>query len=181
MKISRYYILFFYLCFIPVILLIYGCEDKLEPPRTEIKSEEAPEQESWNSTVTFSDSGIVKAVLKAGHISSFSKRGYTLIDSGASVDFYKKDEVVSTLTSRNGKVLEPSKDIEIYDSVVVVNKEGSILNTQKLYWNNATQRVSTDAYVKIITPKEEVEGIGFESDQNLKNYTIFKVTGTFTK
>jgi LPS export ABC transporter protein LptC len=80
-----------------------------------------------------------------------------------------------------GKILEPSKDIEIYDSVVVISKDGSILRTQKLLWNNKTQRVSTDLYVKITTPKEEVEGIGFESDQMLKNYTIFKVTGTFSK
>ncbi len=161
--------------------LFFGCENKFEPPKINLNSADIPEQESWNSEVIFSDSGHVKAILKAGHIAMFSKKGYTLIDSGAKVDFYKNKEIVSTLSGKKGKVLEPSKDIEIYDSVMVVNKEGSILKTEKLYWNNTTQKVSSDKYVKIITPKEEIEGIGFESDQNLKNYSIFKVTGTFVK
>jgi LPS export ABC transporter protein LptC len=169
-----------------ILLLMFGisfysCENKFIPPKFDLKSEDIPEQESWNSSVAFSDSGNVKAILRAGHIAVFNKKGYTLIDSGAKVDFYSNKELVSTLTSKRGKVLEPSKDIEIYDSVVVINKEGSILKTQKLLWNNKTQKVSTDLYVKIKTPKEEVEGIGFQSDQSLKNYTIFKVTGTFNQ
>jgi len=163
------------------VIVLFSCENKMEPPRIDLNAENIPEQESWNSTVSFSDSGNVKAVLRAGHISAFKKKGYTLIDSGAKVDFYNKGVNVSTLTSKRGKVLEPSRNIEIYDSVVVVNQEGSILKTEKLYWDNKTQKVSTDVYVKIKTPKEEVEGIGFLSDQNLKNYTIYKVTGTFNQ
>lgn len=164
-----------------IFFIIYGCESKVEPPRTDLKSGEIPDQESWKSTVAFSDSGSVKAVLNAGHISVYNSKAYTLIDSGAVVDFYKAGEKVSTLTGKRGKVLDATKDIEMYDSVVVVNKEGSVLKTSKLYWNNKLQKVSSDAFVKITTPKEDIEGIGFESDQNLKNYTIYKVTGVFTK
>jgi LPS export ABC transporter protein LptC len=163
------------------LLFLASCENRIEPTKTDLKSGEVPDQESWNSSVSFSDSGSVKAILTAGHISVYNSRAYTLIDSGAVVDFYKNGEKVSTLTGKRGKVLDATKDIEIFDSVVVENKEGSILKTPKLFWNNKSQKVSTDTYVKITTPKEEVEGIGFESDQNLKNYTIFKVTGTFSK
>lgn len=175
MKYLPLYILF------AAAVVFCSCENKFVPPKINLNSEEIPEQESWNSSVAFSDSGNVKAILRAGHISAFNKKGYTLIDSGAKVDFYKNGELVSTLTSKRGKVLEPSKDIEIYDSVVVVNKEGSILKTQKLLWSNKSQKVSTDVYVKIKSPKEEVEGIGFESDQGLTNYKIYKVTGIFTQ
>jgi len=163
------------------LFLLTSCENKIEPPKTDLKSGEIPDQESWKSTVVFSDSGNVKAILNAGHISVYNSKAYTLIDSGAVVDFYKNGQIVSTLTGKRGKVLDASKDIEIYDSVTVVNKEGSILKTSKLYWNNKLQKVSTDVFVKITTPKEDIEGIGFESDQNLKNYTIYKVTGVFSK
>jgi len=166
---------------IPALLLFSSCESKFEPPKTNFNSTDFPNQESWNTNVTFSDSGVVKAILKAGHISVYNSRGYTLIDNSAVVDFYKGGEKVSTLTGKRGKVLDATKDIEIYDSVVVVNNEGSVLKTEKLFWNDKTQRVSTDVYVKIITPKENIEGIGFESDQSLKNYSIFKVIGTFSK
>ncbi len=163
------------------IFTLSSCEDKFKPTQTNLNADDFPSQESWNSTVTFSDSGKTKAVLDAGHISVYSNRGYTLIDSGAKVDFYKDTKKVSTLTGRRSKVDDKTKDIEIYDSVVVVNTEGSELFTQKLLWNNKTQRVSSDEFVRIKTPTETIEGIGFESDQSLKNYKIFKVSGTFSK
>lgn len=163
--------------------LFYSCENKFGPPRTDYKTEELPDQESWNSTVIFSDSGRVKAILKAGHISVYNSRYYTLVDDGAIVDFYDKNgEIVSTLTGKRGKVLEPSKDIEIYDSVIVVGKKNNTLvTTKRMNWNNEKQRVYSDAFVKIKTGREEIEGYGFESDQNLKNYKVFKVTGIITK
>ena len=161
--------------------LAYSCDSKLEPPKINMGTDSAPTQESWNSEVTFSDSGNVKAVLKAGHISAYSTKAYYLIDSNAKVDFYKLGKIVSTLTGKRGKVNDITKDIEIYDSVKVVNTEGVSLTTQKLLWKDKTQKVSSDVFVRIITPKEMIEGIGFESDQNLKNYVIYKVTGTFSK
>ncbi len=181
--------IFSYRNLIVVILLttflsfFYSCENKFGPPKTDYKTGEIPDQESWNSTVIFSDSGRVKAVLKAGHISVYNSRYYTLVEDGAIVDFYDKNgEVVSTLTGKRGKVLEPSKDIEIYDSVVVVGKKNNTLvTTKRMNWINEKQRVYSDAFVKIKTDREEIEGFGFESDQNLKNYKVFKVTGIITK
>ncbi len=173
--------MFLFLIAVSFSSVLISCEDKFEPPKSNLSSENIPVQESWNSTVTFSDSGFVKAILKAGHISAFSDKGYTLIDSGAVVDFYKNGEIVSTLTGMRGKVEDMSKDIEIYDSVRVINKAGSELKTSKLLWKNKTQKVYSDVFVKITTPKERIEGVGFESDQNLTNYKIYKVSGVFDK
>lgn len=168
-----------FLIILLLVLSLSSCDDKFKPTQTDLNTAEIPSQESWNSTVIFSDSGQTKAVLEAGHISVYSLKGYTLIDSGAKVNFYKDGEVASTLKGRKGKINDKTKDIEIYDSVSVVNTEGSELKTQKLLWNNVTRRVSSDEFVSIKTPAETIEGIGFESDQNLKNYKIFKVSGTF--
>lgn len=172
---------FLFLILLFISVLIISCDNKFQPPATGLKSENIPNQESWNAVVTFSDSGKIRAVLNAGHIQMFNFKKITLIDSGAVVDFYRDGEVVSTLSGIRGKVHDDTKDIEIFDSVKVVNKEGSVLKTTKMYWTNKTQRVSSDAFVKIITPKEEIEGYGFESDQSLKNYNIYKVTGIFSK
>lgn len=180
-KKSLYGKLLCYALFLCLIFAAVSCEDKFKPTQSNLNTDDIPSQESWNSEVVFSDSGIVKAVLKAGHISVYSNKGYTLIDSGAMVDFYKNKIRVSTLTGKRGKIYDKSKDIEVYDSVKVVNNEGNELQTQKLFWNNKLQRVSSDEFVKINTPTETIEGIGFESDQSLKNYKIFKVSGTFSK
>ena len=54
---------------IPLLYLFFkGCSnDKIEPPKIDINSTDSiPSQESFNTTVTFSDSGRVKAILTAG-------------------------------------------------------------------------------------------------------------------
>jgi LPS export ABC transporter protein LptC len=136
-----------------------------------------PSQESFHTTVTFSDSGKVKAVLKAGHIRVFGKYNYTLIDSGAAVDFYKNGIYHSTLTGKKGNIFDATKDVEVYDSVRIVSTEGSTLSTNKLYWVNKTRRIKTDEYVHIKTKTDDIQGYGFESDENLRNYSIYKVSG----
>ncbi|MEO8663969.1 MAG: LPS export ABC transporter periplasmic protein LptC [Ignavibacteria bacterium] len=164
-----------------MLVLSSSCDDKFKPDQINTTVDDAPSQESWNSTVIFSDSGKTKAILHAGHISVYTNKGFTLIDSGATVDFFKDEKKVSTLTGKRAKIDDRTKDIEIFDSITVINYEGSELKTQKLLWTNKTQKVSSDEFVRITTPTEAIEGIGFESDQNLRNYKIFKVSGTFSK
>lgn len=171
---------------LPVLLIpvfINSCSsDKIEPVKTNLESSDSiPSQTSYDATVTFSDSGKVKAILKAGRIRVFSKYNYTIVDENAVVDFYKNGEHASTLTGKRGKVYDATKDVEVYDSVKLVSDEGSTLTTNKLYWVNKTQRIKSDDYVHIITKSEDIRGYGFEADQNLKNYVIYKVSGEVQK
>jgi LPS export ABC transporter protein LptC len=160
-----------------------GCgSEKIEPVKTNLESTDSiPSQTSYDATVTFSDSGKVKAILKAGRIRVFSRFNYTIIDENAVVDFYKNGEHASTLTGKWGKVYDATKDVEVYDSVKLVSDEGSTLTTNKLYWVNKTQKIKSDDFVHIITKTEDIQGYGFEADQSLKNYVIYKVSGEVQK
>src|SRR5438105_248913 len=128
---------------------LFACNsDKMEPVKSNfIATDSIPNQESFNTTVTFSDSGKVKAILVAGRIRVFSKFNYTLIDSSAKVDFYKAGVYSSTLTGKRGKIYDITKDVEVYDSVKLVSTDGSELTTNKLYWVNSTQRIKSDEFV----------------------------------
>lgn len=168
---------------VPLLLLYTGCSnDKIEPPKIDVVSPDSiPSQESFNTTVTFSDSGRVKAILTAGRIRVYTKFNYTLIDSNAKVDFYKDGKYSSTLTGKRGKIFDNTKDVEVYENVKLVSQDGGILTTEKLYWVNKTQRIRSDEFVHIVTKSEDIQGYGFEADQNLKNYVIYKVSGQVQK
>ncbi|KAB2907624.1 MAG: LPS export ABC transporter periplasmic protein LptC [Ignavibacteriales bacterium] len=159
-------------------LFLAGCggQEKITPAKIGLKGE-TPDQQSFNSTITFTDSGKVMAVLTAGVIKVFYSRNYTLLEKKIKVDFYnEKGKNDAVLTGDNGKVDDVTKDIQINKDVVVKNDRGMTLNTEKLMWRNSDRKIWTDEFVKIKTATEEIEGYGFESDQSLKNYTIFKVT-----
>ncbi|TLY33813.1 MAG: LPS export ABC transporter periplasmic protein LptC, partial [Ignavibacteria bacterium] len=81
------------------------------------------------------------------------------------------------LTAKRGRVNDVTHDFEAHENVVVVSDSGTTLRTEDLYWSNAAQRVTTPAFVDIVSRTEHIEGTGLESDQGLKHYTIFKVTG----
>jgi len=158
--------------------LFTGCEEKLEPSIIPLEDGERPAQESWRSTVTLSDSARVKAVLWAGHIAVYPQKEQTYMDDSVHVDFYNADRVhTSKLTAKRGRVNDRTRNFAAYENVVVVSDSGSILMTDSLFWNSATQQIVTEAFVEIISPTEHIRGHGLISDQSLTDYRIFRVTG----
>ncbi len=160
-------------------LILVGCEEKVKPAVTSFgMNKDIPSQESWNATITFTDSGRVTGILRAGHIMVLDDKNITLMDSDIKVDFYDENQNhTSVLTAKRGVVNDITHDFEAHENVIVVNDSGTTLRTQELYWTNSTQKIHTPAYVEINSPKEQLQGQGFESDQSLVNYTIYKPTG----
>ena len=165
--------------FIFIAFMFTACGEKIKPSISSIQmGQDIPSQESWNATITFTDSGRVSGILKAGYISSFADKKYTLLDSSITVDFFDEQERhTSLLTAKRGRVNDVTHDFEAYEDVVVISDSGTTLKTEELYWSNKTQKVHTESYVEIISPTEQIQGHGLESNQSLKNYKIFRVTG----
>jgi LPS export ABC transporter protein LptC len=160
------------------LLLAASCSNQKVKPSVDpsLSVEELPAQESWDATVFFSDSGRTTAILKAGHLRMFSDRKETLLDEGVKVDFYDENEIkTSTLTSEKGRVDDATRDLYAIDSVVVENDSVTI-RTDELKWRNSDKKIVSDKFVTIISPKEKIQGYGFESDQHLQNYVIYNIT-----
>lgn len=165
--------------FIAAVITLAGCQsEKVKPVvDTSLGEEVLPAQESWNSTIFFTDSGKTKAVLDAGHLRVFSEKQETLLDSNIKVDFYDEEEFkTTTLTAKKGRVDDAAKNLWAIDSVVAVNDSGVTITTDELMWRNKDRKIVSDKFVTIITPKERIEGYGFESDQSLTNYVIYDIT-----
>jgi len=163
-----------------MFVVLAGCEEKVKPSvLSGVSSSQLPSQESWNSTITFTDSGIVKAIVKAGHIYAYDNSRVTYLDSGVVVDFFDEfGKHTTKLTSHKGTVDEGTNNLEATGNVVVKSDSGTTVYTEKMFWTNETQLIHSSEFVRIISPKERLQGTGFESDHNLRNYRIFKVTGT---
>jgi LPS export ABC transporter protein LptC len=160
------------------LLLFISCtEDKIQPQlQNQIGTEEIPSHESWNSKITFTEFGKLKAILYSDHLKKYDLKRVTFLD-GVKINFYSSDQnIVSTLTSKRGRVDDVTHDMYAIDSVVAVNDSGTVLTTSELKWRNNDEKIITDKFVKIVSAKEIIEGYGLESDQQLRNYVIFNVT-----
>jgi LPS export ABC transporter protein LptC len=165
-----------------VILFISSCEEKLKPNIvTDTRTSEIPTQESWNSAITISDSGRVTAVVKTGHVSFFNNKAEYILEEGVKVDFFNKHgEHSSVLTSERATIDDRTKNMEASGNVKVVSDSGTVVKTEKMKWLNNLRKITGDQFVTITSPKETIQGYGFESDQNLKDYTIKRVSGQMT-
>jgi len=169
----------YFFLLVSLLFLLNSCgENKVKPSiDTSLTVDEIPSQESWNSTIFFTDSGKTKAVLKAGHLRVFENSQQTLLDSGLKVDFYNDDQVkTTTLTSKRGRVNDATEDLYAMDSVVAVSDSGVTLKTEELEWRNKDRKIVSDKFVTITSDKEIIQGYGFESDQHLQNYVINNIT-----
>lgn len=160
------------------LMLFSGCEEKLKPSVVNVAKRDIPSQESWESSVIFSDSARVKAVLWAGHISAFAEKQHTVMDESIHVDFFNEQEQhASTLTAERGRVEDRTRDFAAYGNVIVVSDSGTVLKTDSLFWKDATRTIETNSFVDILSKTEHIKGHGLVSDQALKNYRILQVTG----
>jgi LPS export ABC transporter protein LptC len=163
---------------ISILFLFPFCSSKRVKPSVDGKFsvEELPSQESWNSIVTFSDSGKISAILYAGHLRKYDDKRETFLDQNIKVDFYDLNEVqTTTLTSIKGRVDETTNNLYAIDSVVV-SSDSVTIKTEEMMWRNKDRKIVSDKFVTVISPQEEIQGYGFESDQNLNNYVIYNIT-----
>jgi LPS export ABC transporter protein LptC len=160
-------------------LSFLGCEEKTQPSViSTIDSRTLPQQESWNSTIVVSDSGHISAIILAGYIRVSDMSQQTQMSQGVKVRFFDREgKQTSVLTSDEGSVDETTNNLEARKHVVVISSDASKMLTEKLYWDNQRQLIYTPEYVQITTVKEKMQGHGFESDQSLKHYRVFRVTG----
>lgn len=164
-----------YICFLLIIIALFGCsEEKLKPKiDSSLKAEQLPAQESWGSTIVFTDSGYTAAILKTGHLRMFTETQQTLLDNSVKIDFYNTQKIITTtLTSKRGRVEDATRDLYAFDSVVVVNNDGTVLTTEELKWRNIDKKIVTDRFVTIVTRTDKIQGYGLVSDQHLIHYTI---------
>ncbi|HWP82253.1 MAG TPA: LPS export ABC transporter periplasmic protein LptC [Bacteroidota bacterium] len=160
-------------------LTAFSCEEKIKPSVLHnLNSAQLPKQESWNSTISISDSGKAKALIKAGYIRVFEYPAETHLSEGITVHFFdEQGKETSVLTAEAGKVDDVTNNLEARGNVVVVSSDSTVLRTSVLFWNNGSKLIHTAEFVDIVSPKEKIQGKGFEADQGLKNYRIFRVTG----
>ena len=135
-------------------------------------------QTSFNTKMSFSTAGIVRAVLGARRVQTFETKHYTQLDSNMKVDFFGQDgKHSSILSSHWARIDDITHNMTAYDSVRIKSDSGVFVETDSLLWNNATKIIHSDAFVRITEKNGRITtGHGFESDQDLIRYRILYPT-----
>ena len=64
-------------------------------------------------------------------------------------------------------------------NVHTLNRKGEQFDTPELIWDQQTHRVYSDSSIHITREKSIIEGVGFDSNEEMSKYTILNPTGVF--
>lgn len=163
-----------------VALFGTGCVNDLEKVEAIMEEELLPVEVADSIEIIYSDSALLKVILTANHLERFlGENPYLEMTEGVHVRFFNNlGQVESELRSNYAVSYENTDIMEAKEDVVVVNKKGETLNTEHLVWEEKTERIHTEEFVKITTEDEVIFGHGFESNQDFTKYRIKKIKGT---
>ena len=166
------------------LIVLSSCDDTKQNNQVIINDTidplQIPTHEIWDFSMAFTDSTRTRALLKAGKARVFESRNETLLDSGVYVQFMNsKSQPAGYMTSKSASINEITRDMFAKGDVYVQSDSTrTILQTQSLMWKEEARQFYTKEKVHIQTPTEIIDGYGMESDIWLKNFRIFKVSGT---
>jgi len=174
-----------YLLIVPAVLisgmtLLSSCEKKPVEVK-DIPIKELPSLSGRNVETMYTDSGKVTLIVRTPLVQQFTTKEdpHTLFPEGLTVLFYdKKTSPQASISAHYARYTDKDEQWELRDSVVAVNTEGDILETELLYWSEPKERVWSDRFVRFTLKDKIIMGTGFESDSRLTNGTIKNVSGT---
>ena len=164
-----------------LLILSTGCRERTAV--TSVKNDpflRSPTHVSYNLEILLSDSSFVRAKILADVGRVHEDLQQTVLVGNVRVVFFRtrSDGIAARLTCDSIVIDDRTRDMLAFGSVVVVSDSTkTTLRTTQLMWMHAVQRVRSDQPVRIETPTEQIDGIGFESDQYLTDYRIFRVRG----
>lgn len=161
-------------------VLLSSCE-KRDLVVKDLQIKDMPSLSARDLETMYTDSGKVTLMVRTPLIQQFRSKEdpYTLFPEGLNVLFYEmKSEPQASITSRYARYTEKDDVWELRDSVVAVNSEGDILETELLYWSEPRERIWSDRFVRFTHNDQIIMGTGFESDTRFTNWSIRNVTGT---
>lgn len=105
---------------------------------------------------------------------------YIEFPEGLHISTYNhQNELVTELDAEYGKRFEREKRMLVEKNVVIINHQnGKKLLTERLYWNEATNKIYNDVFVTIIEQDKTIHADSLRSDQKFEHVELFNVRGT---
>jgi len=129
--------------------------------------------------IIYSDSAKVRLKVSGPKLERHVKKNQQkdVFTDGVHVEFLDEQQV--TLSWLDARFLEKvDKDDKVYvrDSVVLYNAENEKLETSELIWDEKTERIYTDKFVRITQPEkgDTSYGYGFETNRKFTEFIIKK-------
>ncbi|HLW10231.1 MAG TPA: LPS export ABC transporter periplasmic protein LptC [Fermentimonas sp.] len=162
-----------------VMLLNLGsCKDKNDSlVAFQYDPEVVPTMITDSFTTLISDSGITRYKLIADKWMVFdkAKEPFQYFPFGIYLERFTPDfEIEATVKADTAWYYNEKELWHLKSNVHVENMQGEEFDSDELFWDGENGRVYSDSYIEIKRGDTRLKGYGFESNQSMTNYRIFR-------
>lgn len=166
-----------------ISLTVSSCNDKkneILPGR--IDPETVPTMMTRDVNTLISDSGITRYSIEAPvwYVFDESSEPKWTFPEGMHIEKYDNLFRVEATIDCDSAVYFKSKQLWRLDGYVdISNAANERFLTEQLYWDQRREKIYSDSFIHIRRADRIMEGYGFESNQNMTQYRILNVSGSF--
>lgn len=162
-----------------VVLFFYTACGSTDTETVNIKfdPETTPSMITDSVTTLISDSGITRYKLVADNWQVFDKAKdpYWYFPEGIYLErFDSLFEVEAKILADSAWNYTDKRLWRLKGNVDIRNMQGEMFLSDELFWDQKEQRVYSDKYIQIKRGDTELKGYGFESNQEMTEYRIFR-------
>jgi LPS export ABC transporter protein LptC len=136
--------------------------------------------ESWDVHMTLLEQGLRRITIEGNYAIAYNdeERKETLIDGPVYVQIFDTTGAMeSEAWSKRATYHAEEREFELFDSVRVETVRNRQLYSDYLRWTESTDRITSDRFVTIITPRDSIAGSGFDGRTDLTDYVITDLSG----
>ena len=125
--------------------------------------------------ILYSDSARVRVRVTGPVLHNHSERDnpHQEFPEGIRVEFFDDAmRIKSTLTAKTATRYQDKGEVIARDSVVLTTIKQEKLETEELIWDEKTEKVRTEKFVKVTKPGEVIYGYGLEANQDFSYWKI---------
>ena len=133
-------------------------------------------------TTLVSDSGVTRYRINTEEWLVFDRKNppYWAFEKGVYLEkFDSIFQVEASIKADTAYFFNKEELWKLMGNVHIQNLKGEQFDTELLYWDQRTQRIYSDEFIRIEQPDRIITGHGFESNQQMTVYTIRKPEGIF--
>jgi putative lipoprotein len=168
---------------IVMLLLFPSCGGKKKELGEAITERDSLPSMATLGVVTYiSDSGVTRYRMEAEEWLMYDRKrpSYWAFEKGVYLEqFDSLFNVDASIKADTAYFYDKQKLWKLMGNVDIKNRKGERFNTELLYWNQATEKVYSDRFIRIEQPDRIITGYGFDSNQQMTIYQIRNMGGIF--
>ena len=171
--------------FVAVVMLLFfsACfSDRKQMGGAVTNRDSLPALETHDVTTLISDSGVIRYRITTPLWLVYDKLNPSRwsFEKGVYVEnFDENNDVTAEIKADTAYYYDKKKLWELRGHVDIHNQQGERFNTELLFWDQDSQKVYSDEFIRIEQIDRVITGHGFDSNQQFTVYTIHKPEGIF--